>query len=197
MIVRKANKDDDLKKIAELIYKTDPYIYPYWFENLDNCLEELPPLLLEDKFFFNIDHIFVSIVEEKIVGIVCIIEKATDLSYDYTELKKKNERYLYTIENYIEKLIDEVKDVDFAYISNVCVDEAFRGRGVGKTMLDDVMQIFTEKMYRHFVLDVVADNIGAVKMYNNLSFEQFTKMFSGFSDPDVRKPDVYSMEYKI
>ena len=34
-------------------------------------------------------------------------------------------------------------------------------------------------------------------MYNNLSFEQFTKMFSGFSDPDVRKPDVYSMEYKI
>ena len=34
IIIRKANKNDDLERISELIYNVDPYIYPYWFENL-------------------------------------------------------------------------------------------------------------------------------------------------------------------
>ena len=146
MIVRQANKDDNLEKIAELLYKTDPYIYPYWFETLENCKKELTPLLLEEKFFFNINNIYVSIIDEQIVGIVCILEKNTDLDYDYTELMQKNERFAYTIEHYIKPLIEEVKDADFAYISNVCVDENYRGMHIGKSMLDDVMYMFKEKM---------------------------------------------------
>lgn len=53
IIIRKANKNDDLERILELIYNVDPYIYPYWFKNLENCKKVLPKLILEDNFIFN------------------------------------------------------------------------------------------------------------------------------------------------
>ena len=33
MQIRKAEKNDNFEDIGELIYLTDPYIYPYWFNN--------------------------------------------------------------------------------------------------------------------------------------------------------------------
>jgi len=35
--IRRATIYDNLQEIAELIYRTDEYIYPYWFETLENC----------------------------------------------------------------------------------------------------------------------------------------------------------------
>lgn len=45
IIIRKANKNDNLERIAELIYNVEPYIYPYWFENLENCKKYYQSLL--------------------------------------------------------------------------------------------------------------------------------------------------------
>ena len=61
MVFRKATEKDNLKKIAELLYYTDPYIYPYWFENLDKCRIELPPLLIQEKFFFNVNNLYIAL----------------------------------------------------------------------------------------------------------------------------------------
>ena len=112
LIIRKPTPEDNLEKIAELLYNTDPYIYPYWFETLEKCKKELPPLLLEKKFFFALDNLYITIdsTNNEIIGVVCILDKNVDLSYDYTKLKEKNERYKFTIENYIMSLVDEVKD---------------------------------------------------------------------------------------
>ena len=101
------------------------------------------------------------------------------------------------IENYIEGLIKEVEEADFAYISNVCVDEKCRGKHIGKTMLNYVIDTYKQKLYDHIVLDVLANNPGAIKLYQNLGFEQFTKIFAGFNDPKKKKPDVFSMEADI
>ena len=36
---RRAQKDDNMEEIAKLLYQTDPYIYPYWFDNdEDKCV---------------------------------------------------------------------------------------------------------------------------------------------------------------
>ena len=198
LIIRKPTSDDDLEKIAELLYNTDPYIYPYWFETLDKCKKELTPLLLEKNFFFSLDHLYITIDSNNndIIGVICILDKNDDLSYDYSELKKKNERYKFTIENYIEGLIEEVDNADFAYISNVCVDANYRGKHIGKTMLNYVIDIYKKKLYDYIVLDVLAENPGAIKLYQNLGFEQFTEVFQGFNDPTKKRPDVFSMKTK-
>ena len=199
LIIRKPTKEDKLEKISELLYKTDPFIYPYWFETLENCINELTPLLVEDKFFFNISNLYVAVNREdnEIVGVTCITDKSVNLDYDYEKLKEKNERYKFTIENYIEALIKEVKESTFAYISNVCVDENYRGRHIGNYMINKIIEIYKEKLFNEIVLDVLADNPGAIKLYQNLGFEQFTEIFEGFNDPNKKKPEVFSMKANI
>lgn len=199
LIIRKPTPDDNLEKIAELLYNTDPYIYPYWFETLDKCKKELPPLLLEENFFFSLKNLFITIdsSNNEIIGVVCILDKTVNLDYDYSELKKKNERYKFTIENYIEELIKEVENADFAYISNVCVDANYQGKHIGKTMLKHIMELYKKNLYNHIVLDVLAENPGAIKLYQNLGFEQFTEIFEGFNDPKKKRPNVFSMETKM
>ena len=194
IVVRKARRDDKLEKVAELLYKTDPYIYPYWFGSLENCINELTPMLLEEKFFFYYQNLYVAIKDNDIVGVVCIVDKGTDLSYDYTKLKAYNERYCFTIVNYIEGLIKEVKDADFAYISNVCVDEKYRGMHIGNFMISNIIKIYKEQLFKKIVLDVLADNPGAIKLYQNLGFEKFTEIFKGFNNPSMEKPNVFSMQ---
>lgn len=199
IIIRRPNEEDNIEKIAELLYKTDPYIYPYWFETLDKCKKELTPLLLEEEFFFSIYHLFIAINKEdnEIVGVICILDKSAKLDYNYSKLKEKNERYDFTITNYVEELIKEVNDADFAYISNVCVYEKCRGMHIGRKLVDYAINVYKKKLFDHIVLDVLADNPGAIKLYQNMGFEQFTEIFAGFNDPKKERPDVFSMKAKI
>lgn len=196
---RKATIDDNLEEISELLYLTDEYIYPYWFGNLENCKKELPELIIQEKFFFNVNNLYIGIDQSngKIVGLVCIVDKNVDLSYDYSELIKHNDRYEFTINNYIKGLIDEVKEADFAYISNVCVSPLYRGKHIGSMMIKNIIEIYKKSVFDEIVLDVLADNPGAIKLYQNMGFEQFTETFKGFNDPNKEKPDVFSMEVKI
>ena len=199
LLVRKPNEKDNLEKISELLYDTDKYIYPYWFETLENCKKELTPLLLEDKFFFNIQNLYITVNVENndIIGVVCIVNRNVDLSYDYSKLKAKNERYCFTIVNYIEGLIKEVQKSEFAYISNVCVDKNYRGRHIGRFMMNYVIESYKKGLYNEIVLDVIADNPDAIKLYQNLGFEKFSEIFAGFNNPGYDKPDVFSMKLSV
>lgn len=199
MEFRKTNEDDNLEEIAELLYLTDQYIYPYWFGSLENCKRELPALLLEDKFFFNINNLFImkDVSNNKIIGVVCVVDKNVDLSYDYSKLEKVNERYRFTVNTYIKALIEEVKNADFAYISNVCVHPGYRGKHIGSIMVRQVIEVYRRKCFKEMALDVLADNSGAIKLYNNLGFKKSSDVFEGFNDPMLNKPAVFSMKVKL
>ena len=196
---RKANVNDNLEEICELLYRTDQYIYPYWFGNLEKCKKELSKLLLEDKFFFNINNLY--IIKEnnvnRIIGVVCVVDKYVDLGYDYSKLEMVNDRYKFTINNYIKGLIEEVKEAEFAYISNVCVHPDYRGKHVGSMMVRGIINIYKKRCFEEIALDVLADNCGAIKLYQNLGFEQSSDIFKGFNGPKLKKPDVFSMKNQI
>ena len=195
---RRANPEDDLERLSELIYNTDPYIYPYWFGSVENCKKELAPLLLEDKFFFNINNIYVAENDEgNILGLTVVLDKETDLDYDYTKLKEKNENYDFTIDNYISQLIKEVKEEDFAYISNVCVDPNYRDLHIGTYMVDKLIEIYKNKMYEEIALDVLAGNPRAIHLYEKMGFEKSSDIVEGFAGKDLEKPDVFTMKNKL
>ena len=197
--IRKATTNDNLEEISELIYCTDEYIYPYWFETLDNCKEELSNLLIEQNFFFNVNNLYIAVDElnNKIAGVICIVDKSVNLEYNYDKLREYNERYRFTVDNYIMGLIEEVKESDFAYISNVCVHQDYRGKHIGNRLVNYVIDVYTEKCFNEIVLDVLAQNPGAIRLYEKLGFKQFTEIFKGFNNPNSEKPDVFSMKLNI
>ena len=194
--IRRATSVDDLESISELLYKTDQFIYPYWFGSLENCKSELSKLIVEEKFFFNVNHLYVAVDQEKnkIMGLICVVDKSVDLDYDYQKLEKLNDRYNFTVNHYIKGLIKEVKESDFAYISNVCVHEDYRGMKIGNQLVNYIIELYTQKCFKEVVLDVLAENPGAIHLYKKLGFEQFTEIFKGFNHPDKEKPDVFSMK---
>ena len=73
---RRATKEDNLSQIAELIYNTDPYIYPYWFDNdEDKCKEFFKEAILQEGFLFHYDNLYVAhdITTNEIIGVICAI----------------------------------------------------------------------------------------------------------------------------
>ena len=156
--------------------------------------------MVQENFFFNVNNLYIAIDIEnnkKIIGVICILDKSVDLTYNYEELRKINDRYCFTIDNYVMGLIDEVKNSDFAYISNVCVSPLYRGKHVGNRLMNYVIDVYVDKYFKEIALDVLAQNPGAIKLYENLGFEQISELFKGFSDPKIDKPDVFSMKLSL
>lgn len=56
-------------------------------------------------------------------------------------------------------------DVRTLYIDDICVDGAFRGRHVGKTLYDHVIRYAREQGFYHVTLNVWTCNTGAMKFY--------------------------------
>lgn len=54
-----------------------------------------------------------------------------------------------------------------------------------------------ELQKENIVLDVLVEKPKAIKLYQNLGFEQFTELFSGFNNPSKDKPQVFSMKAEL
>lgn len=202
IIIRKANPNDNLERISELIYNVDPYIYPYWFENLENCKKVLPKLILEDNFIFNIETIYIAINSDnnEIVGLSSIVDKYNISKYDYEKLSSNNDNIKYTIDNYIKPMIENIKTKNIATITNMCVKKEYRNMHIGykllKTVIDEYVNDNNNDV-EYIEFDVLAHNPSAIKLYKNLGFVQISEIEKGFNGYNMKKPEVILMSLKI
>lgn len=175
IVLRRARGDDNLEEIARLIYQTDPYIYPFWFENdTEEAVKVLVPLMREPGFIFNYENYYVAYDKElrKIVGIIGAIDPTTSLNYDYDRLKSVNERYCFTIEHYFAELIKEVQEKQYMYLVNVCVDENYRSRQIGSRLLKYFVAQMHEAGFDEIGFDCLMHNLRAKNLYHSLGFKE-------------------------
>lgn len=199
--IRKANKNDNLEQISELIYNTDPYIYPYWFKSLDNCKKILPKLILQDNFIFNINTIYIAINNNnnEIIGLSSIIDKYTNLEYNYDNLSQ-NKNVTHTIKNYILPMIKTIKTKNIATITNMCIKKEYRNMHIGYNLLKTVIEEYknnNDNDVEYIEFDVLAHNPSAIKLYQNLGFKQISDIEKGFNGYHMKKPEVIVMQLKI
>jgi len=64
------------------------------------------------------------------------------------------------------------KDLDFAEIYNICVSDAFRGIGVGSSIVRRIFKEFDSKRIPTIWLNVRKRNIGAIRFYKNHGFRK-------------------------
>lgn len=62
-------------------------------------------------------------------------------------------------------------DIKTLYIDDLCVDEAFRGEHIGKSLYEYAIDYAKKHNYYNVTLNVWADNVNAVKFYKKVGLK--------------------------
>jgi len=181
---RKANKADDICKIAEYLHLTDAYIYPTICENpCDTAWQEyVAGCMNTPHHIFQWEHLSVATCDGQIIGVACVVPCATALTATSAKgvpvsLKDGMDK---AMQGYFLPLIDESMGFDGVNVVNVCVDAAFRGRGIGGRLMQHCVELYGDQTMH---LDVVADNTAARQLYERVGFA-IDHEYDGFSGND-------------
>jgi len=145
MLVRRAEKKD-IPGILELLIQVDMVHHrgrPDIFKGpaTKYSAEELEEILQNDE-----TPVFVCVDEDMVLGhAFCIHKQETGNSV--------------------------LTDIRTLYIDDICVDEKMRGRKVGKTLYDHVLNYAREKGFYNITLNVWSLNEGAYKFYESLGLK--------------------------
>lgn len=166
---RPLSLNDDLMKVAELLYSSDNYIYPYLFDNNLSVAKNVLVNMIKNDTIYNYKNIHVATCSEQIIAI--IVSKSVPIKINYQTMIdsfiKANvsvgARFSKTYNEYFKLLETEPPDI---YIANVAVDKMFKGLGIGGNLMRSVLK--DEKTYN---LEVVKANAVAIALYKKLGFE--------------------------
>ena len=186
--IRKLRSNDDLTQVAKLIYLTDPYVYPNWF----NCIEDGIKVIREMidlPTLYNRENITVAVMPNGDISGLVVAKQAP-----FTEARK----YLsqaFSLAGIVEdKKTEEVFDAYYSkmgeetdgyYIANVAVDPNYRNRGIGATLVSAVM---ADKSLCS--LECVVANAVSWRLYQRLGFK------IAYEYPGVHEVPCYKMYYK-
>ena len=71
-------------------------------------------------------------------------------------------------------VICDIKKGDL-YIAEIAIDESQRGKGLGRKVMQDIIDYAKSKNYNRIILDADFRNTGAKKLYESLGFKEFNK----------------------
>ena len=177
--------DEELERIAGLVYDTDVYIYPAMFETRENALKIIPQLIKQNDTMFRLENIYVARYNKKIVGIVLWKKGSLVWSKEqFVQISNKMgipvSKYLdFVTERYIQSYAD-VEDEERVSMVNFCVSSEIRGCKIGSKMMQQFLMVHREEQLELCVLE---ENPSAVKLYQNYGFVENSR-YKGFSIDD-------------
>jgi len=168
IVVRRAKESDDKKRIAKLIYNTDPYIYPAAFGNEHKAVKELSGLYSLPGNLFSMGNIWVALKSEKIVGAAVVL--LASASKSLSQVLNGNSlpiSFRNVTEDYFDKAYEESENC--AVILCLSVNPNFQRQRIGRQLLSHIVSD-SECVGREFKLDVLANNATAIKLYTECGF---------------------------
>lgn len=143
MFTRNANFSDinDIKRLLDQLNHSSVELLPSFFKIAKATDEQVEKLIKDENC-----HLIIAEDNDKIIG---LIEAYFHITKDISILVKK----------------------EYIYIQNLIVDEHFRRKGVGKSLIDAVKKLGEEKNIKYYRLSVIPNNISAIKFYEREGFE--------------------------
>lgn len=145
-MVRRAKKED-ITRILELLIQVDMVHH-----------NGRPDLFKGPATKYGADELEEIIKNDSTPVFVCVNEEGTVTGHAFCIHKQITDDRVLT-------------DVRTLYIDDICVDEAFRGQGVGKVLYDHVIGYAKELDFYNVTLNVWSCNPGAVKFYEAMGLK--------------------------
>jgi len=143
-------------------------------DNIEICLCDFSNPLHSSNF---IRLINLYIQDEMGGGTPHTLEKATDLIRGMADhptafvvFAKVNQAFAGMVVSFLN--FSTFKAMPFVNVHDVIVDSAFRGMGLGRMMLESVIEIAETKGCSKITLEVRDDNTVAKGLYNSLGFDE-------------------------
>ena len=180
--------------LADLIYDTDPYIYPAMFGSRENARAILPLLHRSQDRMFRLDNYYTAQYKSRIIGLLLWTKGRMNWSPEPLRAAAlragvRPSPYLDLVAGeYVERYSD-AELADRISIVNLCVSPDFRGRGVGRGLMQRFIGLHPDSV---FELCVLAENTAAIELYKSMGFV-VTEKYSGFSI-SRRRPDALVMQ---
>ena len=185
--LRKIEINDDIKTLTELVYDTDPYIYKDLFGDKSNALNLFKILLNDKKSLFYRDHFYGAFIGDNIVGIMSVIASnyewdADSMRLAYMELGIKMPDSAKAANEYLSQSFSRIGAKSVA--CNICVNADYRHMGIGDFLVKKIISIAGRNPIE---LCVIAENIPAVKLYENNGFKIIEEKleYGGYGQEDV------------
>ena len=180
--IRKLAQGDDLNIVSSLIYETDKYILPSLFEDDKARAMRVLPYMIKSNTPYNENNIYVGLVDDRIVGIViaCRSPITVDVGAFFNAFESAGEMVDETLERALKEYFFPLEsEGNGYYVSSICIDEACRGQGIGRELLDGVLPYLDKDL--DVYLDCAEDNEIALSMYSARGFERLFafKSFTG------------------
>ncbi len=101
------------------------------------------------------------------------------------------------MKNYV---INTIKKQGIATITNMCIKEEYRNKHIGYKLLNTVIMEYEKNNnndVKYIQFCVLAHNLSAIKLYQNLGLKQISGIEKGFNGYRMRKPDVVVMQLQV
>lgn len=199
--LRPALSSDNYQDIAGLIYDSDPYIYPYWFDK-DRCagIRTLAKLFTTPGNLYACANISVLVENrsQKPIGVVVAANRHSKLNYDMNDFMINDRAGRAILQSVMANVeLARMAQSNELEITNVCIAERYRGQGIGKWMLRNFLARMGDLGYHRFMLTCLKKNITARELYGRLGF-QVTSETEAFANPKIQPPPkALRMEYTM
>ena len=186
--IRNLNDDDDFNQVAKLIYLTDPYVYPGWFDGIEDGIKVIREMI-NLPTIYNKENITVAVMPDGFISGI-VVAKQAPFKEDVNYIKQAFELAETTLDERTDFVFNAYygkmgESEDGYYIANVAVDENYRKRGIAAAMMNHVMS------KRDFcTLECVVANAGSWRLYQRLGFK------IAFEYPGVYDIPCYKMYFK-
>lgn len=174
MIYRKATKADDCWEIARILYGTDPYIYPSWYDTAEQFSDAISSRMRTSGFIFHYSHLYIAKQEyprhaTSPVAVLAILNCRSNLNYDYKKLRQQSPR---VITEYILPTIATVQKLPnpVAYGLAFCVSPSVRRQGIGEQLFRFAIQDLKSQNIDTLCFDCLRDNPAARNLYEKIGF---------------------------
>ena len=171
-------KCHDLQNVADLIFETEPDLFSLFFgRNKNKALQNIKKIVQVGQNSFGHENIYLAIENNQILGLTIIykggkIDKKieSDTFSDSLDLLSLM-RLLFFEKTLINRLLTKNLTEHEFYISNICVDKNYRGKGIGTFLLNKILHEAKKESCTTPILDVSKDNEIAINLYKKTGFE--------------------------